>query len=280
MKLLKRLFVVALMGLVITACSKVPAGNVGIRVNLLGSDKGVQIEELGVGRYYVGWNQELFIFPTFTQNKTWTGNERVSFQTKDGMKVSGDIGLTYAIDPTKATSLFEKYRAGVDEITDKYLYMIIRDAFNEKASLVGVDSVYGSGKSKMLREVEDRVREQVAPYGIIIERINYVSDLILPPQVTDSINAKEQAKQTAILRENEIQSSIAEANKLREEARGKADAKIIEARGDAEAMRERAQVLKENPSLITLEFINKWSGDLPKVSGNDQMMLLMESALK
>ena len=41
----------------VAACSYVPAGNVGIKVNLLGGDKGVDSEVLGVGRYWIGWNE-------------------------------------------------------------------------------------------------------------------------------------------------------------------------------------------------------------------------------
>ena len=38
------------------SCRKVPAGNVGIRVHLLGTAKGVDVEELPVGRYHIGIN--------------------------------------------------------------------------------------------------------------------------------------------------------------------------------------------------------------------------------
>ena len=54
---------------------KVEAGYVGIKVNMLGSDKGVDSEVLGVGRYWIGWNQELFKFPTFQQTVSWTKPE-------------------------------------------------------------------------------------------------------------------------------------------------------------------------------------------------------------
>lgn len=52
---------------VIRSCAKVEAGYVGVRVNLLGGNKGVDSEVLGVGRYWIGWNQELYLFPTFQQ---------------------------------------------------------------------------------------------------------------------------------------------------------------------------------------------------------------------
>ena len=55
-----------------TGCSKVPAGNVGIKVFLLGGAKGVDSQELGPGRYWIGWNEDLFLFPTWTQSYVWT----------------------------------------------------------------------------------------------------------------------------------------------------------------------------------------------------------------
>ena len=74
---------------VLAGCSKVPAGNVGVIVNLYGSEKGVETREVGTGRYWVGVNEELYLFPTFTQTETWGGKEAISFQTVEGMKVGG-----------------------------------------------------------------------------------------------------------------------------------------------------------------------------------------------
>lgn len=269
---MKKLALVVLSALALTACGKVPAGNVGIKVNLLGSEKGVQVEELGVGRYWIGINEELYLFPTFTQNVTWTGEQSISFQTREGMKVSGAVGLTYNINPTKAAVLFQKYRSGVDEITSKFLRNMVRDAFNEKASTLNVESVYGAGKSEMLRSVEDSVRSQVKDIGINIERIYYASDLILPNEVTESLNAKIRATQMAEQRQNEVRQSIAEADKERERAKGVADAMLIQAKAEAEAIKLRSEALKENQNIIMLNAIEKWDGVLPKFINNDAVM--------
>ena len=272
---MKKLFSLSLMSLFVVACSKVPAGNVGIKVNLLGSDKGVQVEELGVGRYWIGINEELYLFPTFTQNVTWSGNQAITFQTKEGMKVAGAVGLTYHIDPSKATILFQKYRTGIDEITDKFLRNMVRDAFNEKASVLNVESVYGAGKSEMLRDVEESVREQVKDIGINIERIYYASDLILPPEVTDSLNAKIRATQMAEQRQNEVKQSIAEADKERERARGVADAMLIQAEAEAKSIKLRSEAIKESQNVILLNAIEKWDGSLPKIISGDTSQLLL-----
>ena len=79
------------------SCSKVPAGNVGIKFYLLGKDKGVDYEALGPGRYWIGINEELFLFPTQRQNKVWSddeeGNRGFEFQSKEGMKLSANVGI-------------------------------------------------------------------------------------------------------------------------------------------------------------------------------------------
>lgn len=68
---MKRFKLIMLVGLAmasLVSCSKVPSGHVGVKVYLLGGSKGVESEQLGVGRYWIGWNEELYLFPTFTQN--------------------------------------------------------------------------------------------------------------------------------------------------------------------------------------------------------------------
>ena len=252
---------------VLGGCSKVPAGNVGVIVNLYGSEKGVELKEVGTGKYWVGINEELYLFPTFTQTETWTGDETITFQTVEGMKVGGDVGITYAVAPDKVTTLFQKYRAGIDEITNKFLRNMVRDAFNDVASTLPVESVYGAGKADLLTAVEKRVRAQVAPIGINLERIYYASDLALPPQVTASLNAKIQATQMAEQRRNEVAQAKAEADKERARAQGEADAKLLIAQADAKAIEVRAQALRANPDVVTLNAVEKWDGKLPTYTG-------------
>lgn len=246
------------------ACTKVPAGNVGVKVYLLGGNKGVDSEELGVGRYYIGMNEELYLFPTFTQNVTWDGNDAIGFQTKEGMNVTAPIGMSYRVDPTKVTALYQKYRKGIDEITDVYLRNMVRDAMVSIVGTKSVENVYGAGKSEIITAAEQRVREQVAPFGIIIERLYWTGSANLPPQVVESLNNKIKSTQMAEQRENEIAQSTAEANKERERAKGVADAKLLEAEADAKAIKLRGDAIRENPQVATLNAIEKWDGKLPE----------------
>lgn len=266
--------------LALAACSKVPAGNVGVKAYLLGGSKGVDTEELGPGRYWIGVNEELYLFPTFTQNYTWQGAESISFQTVDGMAVTADIGISYAVDPTKVSAIYQKYRKGIDEITDIYLRNMVRDALVTEASILQVETVYGKGKEDLIKKVEARVRSQVAELGIVIERVYWVGTLTVPPNVTAAINAKIKATQEAQRREDQVQTATAQANIQIETAKGEAEAVRIKAEADANAIRIRGEALRENKDLVSLTIAEKWNGVLPQITGGVTPLLNVDSVTK
>lgn len=268
MKLFRIMMAMCLV-LAISACSKVPAGYVGIKFNKFGSDKGVALQEKQPGWYWTGVSWDMYTFPTFMQNYTWTknselGDESMSFQTVEGLSVNADVGITYQLDRSKISTLFQTYRRGVDEITDTFLRNMVRDELNKQASGLPIESVYGKGKSQLIESVEADVRKQVKPIGIVVDRIYWIGDLRLPPNVVTSINAKIQATQMSEQRRNEVAQAQAEADKARAEAAGQADAKLTLAKADAEAIRIRGDALRNNPGLAALNAVDKWDGHLPQ----------------
>lgn len=268
---------IALMGVLLgglAACSYVPAGNVGVKVNMLGGDKGVDTEVLGVGRYWIGWNEELYVFPTFMQNYVWTAgvdegspnDESISFQTADGMTANADLGISYSIDPEKVSIIFQTYRRGVEEITDTFLRNMVRDSLVKQASDKPIEYVYGAGKSELLAAVQKDVADQVGPLGINIGKIYWIGEIRLPPTVIDSINAKNAATQMAQQRQNEVAQAKAEADKKIEDARGTAESILRVAEAQAKANRLLADSL--SAEFVQYQAITKWDGQLPKMTGS------------
>ncbi len=258
--------------LVLTACENVPVGNVGIIVHKLGGSKGVDAEEVGVGRYWLGVNDELFSFPTFSQNESWIRSDKkdesITFQTKEGLSVNADIGITYNIQADKVSVVFQKYRKGIDEISDIYLRNMVRDALVKEASTRPIESVYGEGKADLIEDVEKLVRSQVQDIGINVEKINWMGDLRLPPTVVEAINAKIGATQKAAQRENEVAQAKAEADKVIETARGEAESRLTIAKAEAQSIEIRGKALRDNPNVIELNKIEKWDGQLPQIVGS------------
>lgn len=277
---------VVLLTLMVVGCSKVPAGNVGVKVYLLGTDKGVDNEVLTPGRYWIGWNEDLFIFPTFTQNYVWTatqddgsaGDESLTFQTREGLAVNADVGISYSVQPDKVSTIFEKYRKGIEEITDLYMRNMVRDALVTVASDLPIEAVYGNGKAALIAEVETIVRDQVNPIGITVERIYWIGNVRLPEVVTASINNKIEATQKAQQRRNEIEERKAEAQKTIETARGAADSQRLAADAkaytvlkEAEAQAQANRVLAESitPAFLQYQSIDRWDGTLPRFMGGE-----------
>ena len=131
-----------------TGCATIPAGYRGVKVYYYGDSDGNELRELGIGRYpYWPLTESIYKFPVFQQNVTWGGEDRgVRFQTREGVTVGVDLGMTYTIDAKKVTKLFQTYRRGIDEITDSVLRHIVVDACSRVAGTMAVEDVYGTKK--------------------------------------------------------------------------------------------------------------------------------------
>lgn len=282
------LIIIGVLGIFgIRSCTTVPNGHVGVEVHLLGGSKGVDVEERGMGRYFLGINDEMYLFPTFTQTDTWKGkDDSITFQTKEGLNVNADIGISYHVDPKKVSIVFQKYRKGIEEISNLYLHNMVRDALVRAASTQDIETVYGVGKAQLLTAVTESVRAEVEPIGIVIESISWIGPLHLPDSVVENINAKINATQKAMTRENEIQATKAEAQKAIEEAHGKAESQLAVARADAEATKLRGEAeaaaieakskaLNSSPQLVQYEIAHNWNGVLPTTTmGSNSVPML------
>lgn len=256
--------ILVMLTLLLTGCGRatVPAGFVGVKVDLYGDEKGVQQEVVGVGKYWLTWNEEIYQFPTFNQLHVY--EQPFNFQTKDSMSVSAKVGVEYYVDQSKVSTVFQTYRKGVEEITQVNIRQNIADALIKDSGKMDIGTLAGEGRSKLLDSVTASVKSKLDPIGIVIVKLSWTDDLTYPPQVTASINAKIEATQKTLLRENEIAQTKAEALKAIEQARGEAESITLRAKAEADAIALRGDALRQNPEVLQLEAINKWNGTLPQ----------------
>lgn len=260
---------------------KVPPGHVGIKVDNLGS---AEIKEVGVGYTYLGFFSDLYLFPTFKQNYVWTkeivdgddADESITFQTKEGMLVNADFGVSFTIDASKATDLFQTYRRGINEITDVFVRNHLRDAVNEAAASMTVEQIYGTGKTELLNKAQAAVSDKVKAAGLNIEEIYAVGAFRFPESFINSLNSKLEAQQRATQRENEVREAEAQAKKDVAKAEGEARAQVARAEGEAKAIMATAKATAEairlkqqsiTAKLIEYEKVQKWNGTVPQISG-------------
>ncbi len=251
----------------LSSCSKVPAGYRGVIVNLYGSDKGVAEQSVGVGRYYTGWNSELYLFPTFLQNYSWKEEQAITMQTSEGLSIKTDAGITYSIQPDNVVKVFQKYRLGIDEITNTFLHNMVRDAMNEIASTMSVEQIYGAQKEVFISKVNEIVKHEAGSNGIEVEKIYLVGSFELPATVINSINSKIQASQNAMKVENEVATARAEAQKTIVEAQARGQQILINAESQAKANKILADSLTKE--FVSYQAILKWDGKLPTFTGSN-----------
>jgi len=271
----KVLLTIALAFIALTSfgCSRVGPGEAGVKVYLVGGNKGVDHEVLGTGRYWIGMNEELHIFPTFQQNYVWTkdstegspNDESITFQTADGLSINADIGIQFRIESSNVGKVFQTYRKGIDDLTDGVLRSMVRDAFVTYASKYSAEEAYSTKKAELKDSVDAYVKRTALLSGITVDKVSYIGSMRLPNEVINSLNAKIQAVQTAQMKENELRSAKADAEKTIATADG--EARSILLRAEAQSKANKILAASITRELVEYEKIKKWDGQLPKVAG-------------
>jgi regulator of protease activity HflC (stomatin/prohibitin superfamily) len=239
-------------------------GYVGVVIDMLGGSKGVEAKELHVGMHWIAPWKSVYQFPIFEQNDTWEGErEGFSFQTSEGMAVHADIGITYHLKSDCIPMIFQKYRRGMDEITNVFIRNYIRDAINKSASKTRIEDLY-SGKESFFQDVEQHVRTDFDEIGIKLSRIYLIGRFHFPPTVILALNSKIEAMQRAQQRENELREAEAEAKKQVATAEGQAQCVILQAESEAKANHLLAKSV--SGELIQWQAVQKWDGKLPHVT--------------
>lgn len=312
---MKNLFFLCIAIVLLASCSIVPAGYKGVKVYLLGRKNGSELEVLDVGRYYIGPNKRLYLFPTFQQDFTWGHNsgeynpsphDPFNFQSKEGINVSVDLGISFHIAADSVKYVFMKWRKDISYIANVYFDDLMHDALIHVASTMSIEQIYGSHKKDLLVKVDSIVERQVRPFGIVVDRIFYTSDLKLPDVIVKAINAKMEATQIAQQRENELRQVEAEANKKIAQAKGDSASKMIKEKTDFEVnllnAKTEAQILQVqtfaqanatvtqaradsaankmmqtsiSDKLIEMKKIEKWNGQLPTYTGTSNPNILL-----
>jgi regulator of protease activity HflC (stomatin/prohibitin superfamily) len=276
-----------------SATKRVDAGHVGIRVKLAGSDRGVQ--DMPVVTGWVVYNpvtEQIVLFPTSVQNIVWTASphegkpidESITFSSSEGVNISADIGLSFHIEPTLAPKLYGRFRQNdLELLADGYMRNTVREAFNDVASRIPVQEIYGAGKSKMLAEVNGKCRDMFGKDGIVIDQLTINGALRLPQNVADAINRAMEATQNALQSHNRVAQVEAEAQQAITQAHGQAEAARQKAQGDADALLIRARAEAQANEIIRLSMsgpvlqyraLERRNGQLPTYQGGDKLPLL------
>lgn len=243
-----------------SSCTRIDAACEGIKVNLYGSDKGVDDVVLVTGMVWFNpFTEEVYEYPTYVQMVDY---EPFEINAKDGSKFTVDPTLNINPIGGKAAAIFKKYRKPLDEVIHDVLKTHIINAYRIKLNAYTTDELV-SKREEFERATEDYLREVLAKENFELGEMT--SGLKYPESLERSITAKNQAVQEALRISNEVAAIEAEAQKKIAAAKGDAEAQRITA--DAEAYYNRTVSASLSNTLVQMKALEKWDGKTPIVSG-------------
>lgn len=281
---------------------KVPAGYVGIVYSMNG---GISDEVLTQGWHIVSPTKDVTLYSVGIEQSYLTSGDEGdsprddSFEvpTSDGKGLTVDLTFTYRYDPEKVTSLFTRFKgqSGKD-VRDSFIKPNIISWTKEITAKYPVTEILGDERANLNIALSEYIKGKFEPYGIIVENVSLINidadddtraavqrkvtaqqelELAQIEQKTAKVQADKDKEVALIKAEQEKETAAVEAERAKIEAEGKAEAIRIQAEAEAEANKKIAESLTKE--LIEKQKIDKWNGDVPKVSGSGIPIISIES---
>lgn len=271
---------------------KVPAGYVGIVYSMNG---GVSDEVLTQGWHLVAPTKEVTLYSVGIEQSYLTSGEDGdsknddSFEvpTSDGKGLTVDMTFTYRYDPEKVTQLFTRFKGqSGKEVRNSFIKPNIISWTKEITAQYPVTEILGDERANLNIAVSDYVKAKFEPYGIIVDNVSLINidadddtrkavqrkvtaqqelELAQIEQKTANVQAQKDKEVALVQAEQNKETAEIEAEQAKIKAEGQAEALMIKAQAEASANELIAESL--TPELIEKQKIDKWNGDVPKVSG-------------
>ena len=248
------------------AIEKVDSGYKGIKVSLVGSQRGVTNYQYKTGWVvYNTWTEQMLEFPTFQQHIEYDDQQVI---TKGGFPATIKPTFNYSLKEANIGDMFVNLRLDVKQVEQGWLKNAIIGAVNDVANTWEVDSIFGHRQ-----QFEASI---VAECNVRLAKWFNVSQLrtnITPPEaLQEAIISKTKAIQQAEASEQQALTAIAEGKRKVAVARADSAETIINAQAAALAIK-----IKQNQlSPLYIEYVkwNAWDGKLPTtVTGGSGTLL-------
>lgn len=228
------------------AIERIDAGCVGIKVNLVGDNRGVDdITEVTGWVPYIPFVTQIYEFPTYTQVKDY---DAFHINAKDGSEFTVDPTFSYYVNREMVPKMFSQYRRQISELENGYIRNVIMDSYRIVANQFPSDSLI-SNRQQFEVKVQAMLQEELSKEGFVFQQLT--SNLTAPQSLKDAIDAKNRTTQEAYQAENKLRQAEAEAK-----------AKIIAAEAEKKVNDLKASALTS--LIIQQMFIDKWDGKLPQ----------------
>lgn len=180
-----------------------------------------------------------------------SGDDSIRARTSDGQEVRLDCSVIFRINQERAVVLHSDWQS---RYIEDFVRPTVRSVVRTQVSQFTVREVNSSSRKDLEALLDRLLREDFAEKGLLLDNF-LLRDITFTPEYAASIEHKQ------IALEGEEQTKH-EAQQMRNLAAGKADAIKTEAQAQSEALKLIAEALKEDPQLLTYQYVDKLSPNI------------------
>jgi len=193
----------------VSSCRVVRPGEIGIKQTL--------------GKMHGGSRQpgSVAFFPFTTRvikinTRTVECFQTLPLPTKEGLSVNAEISLLYHIRPEEASNVYQKFGTNYQEVM---VLSNFRATAREISARYSAKELYAIARQDVEKVIATELKSHIEQYGFIVDAV-LLKDVVLPPQIMQSIESKVQAEQDALKMDFVIDKQKKEAERMRIEAEG------------------------------------------------------------
>lgn len=271
----------------------VPSGMGGVRISQIrGTEPGTLypglhfVEPLVESVQMFDLRDHLFTAASTAKGrKAQPGEAELMVQSREGLSIGLGITVRYRLDPKMLATV----QAHLPQPADKQLVPpVVASAWRELTPNYTVREIFATKREQIREEAAATIRKKLAADGVVVEEV-MLSDIDLPPEYAQGLEGlllKEQqddqmavdtdiqAKQVKIA---ELQAAAQAAQRVKQ-AEGDAKAKVVEAKGEADAMQYTLPLKQKQIEQSKLEAEARKEATIQDAEANAQAKLIDSKA--
>lgn len=178
-------------------------------------------------------------------------DDAVPARTSDGQEVFIDLTIIYNINPDGVNDLHQKWPN--DRYRTELIRPLMRSVVRDVVSEFPVESVYQE-RATIDSRITETIESALSGEGLMLVDI-LVRNVTFTDEYAQAIENAQVAEVRIREEEFRIQEVENQAKQVEARAEGVANARVIEAEGEAKALQLIADVIEDNPDLLQYQYI-------------------------
>lgn len=244
---------------VLTLCVVyVPSNNVGIRWSAF---SGTSSKTLNEGITFKSPIDKVFLIPTIVEERTI---KNVNVQTKDAQFVRAEVNVKFRVNQKDAFKVYKRYTT-LDNLKQNIISNYAQKSIETVVTQYNVIDTLGAKKNEIYALATKDLQNMLKDEGVELVQLT-IKDMNAGNEIEKAIADEAVAKKRV---------ETAEQNRLK--AKKDAETKVVNAKAEADANKILEKQLTNK--ILIQQWIEKWNGEVPKVSGDSKSMINIQDLL-